>query len=218
MAIDPHKHDHSHAHHADVAYEKTDLETRGIWAFFTFLGFSTVVIFLAIAALYKGFGYAETRMAETPNPMAVRQAAPTPGMLQNTAAVDLQKFTSNGTQPLLQTNEPVDVKQFREQEETLLTAPPWKDEKGNIHLPIEQAMLLVAQRNQPVRAQMANPAALDPMMVPSNGGFAGFVAMQKTADLGASSAAEPTIPSPGEAHSAPSTLKVPSATTKVPKQ
>jgi hypothetical protein len=189
MATD---HNNHQAQHSDVAFEHSDLSHRGIWAFFIFLGVSTAVIFLAIGALYKGFGYAQVKLRSESNPMAVSQAAPPASEMQNTSMVDLQKFTANGTQPLLQFNELADMDAFRAEEEKKLNDRPWKDEKGTVHLPIGLAMQLVSQRNQPARADGKNPAIHDPNMVPTEAGFAGHAAISKQADATmAESATEP---------------------------
>jgi hypothetical protein len=237
MAIDPHNHDHGYAHHADVAYEKTDLGHRNIWVFFTFLAISIIVIFLAVAALYKGFGYAEAKLQPEVSPMAEQAQAPVPAMLQNTAAVDMQKFSGNGTQPLLQSNEVADMDTFLKEEETLLKASPWKEANGNIHIPIEHAMQMVVQKNQPARANGQNPAASDPMMVPNDGGFQGFAAVQAPADATMAPGAagentstetslnptpkeantEPAVEKKGATHTAePPTQKMPTPMKKVP--
>jgi hypothetical protein len=180
MATD-HNH-HGQAHHSDVAFEHSDLSHRGIWAFFIFLGVSTMVIFLAIGALYKGFGYARVQMEAEPNPMAVSDKMPAPAEMQNTAPVDLQKFSGNGTQPLLQSNDVVDMESFLRQEEQLLKAAPWKEENGTVHLPIDHAMQLVMQRNQPARANGSNPSIHDPNMVPTEAGFFGTANVHQQAD------------------------------------
>ena len=179
MATD---HNNHHAQHSDVAFEHTDLSHRGIWAFFIFLGVSVIVIAIAIGALYKGFGYAQVKMADEPNPMAERQSMPAPAEMQNTSPVDLQKFSANGTQPLLQSNDAADMETFLKQEETLLTAAPWKEENGTVHLPIDHAMQLVLQRNQPSRTNGTNPAVHDPNMVPTEAGFFAAANAQQQAD------------------------------------
>ncbi len=174
--------DHNHHAHHDVAYERTDLSHRGVWAFFAFLAISAAVIFIAMGALYKGFNYAEAKLAPPPNPMSDRPAASKPDTMMNTTMVDIQKFSANGTQPLLQSNDVADMDTFLRQENTLLTAAPWKDDKGNVHIPIDQAMKLVAQRSLPARANGANPAAPNPMTVPGESGFEGHAIVQQQAD------------------------------------
>jgi hypothetical protein len=237
MATDHHNHDNSYAHHADVSYEKTDLGHRNIWLFLTFLGISIIVIFIAVGALFQGFGYAEAKLQPAAKPMATHAQAPTPAMMQNTEAVDMQQFTGNGRQPLLQTNEVADMETFRREEETLLHAAPWKEANGNIHIPIDQAMKAVIQKNQPARANGQNPAAPDPMMVPNDAGFAGFSAVQAPADatmtqgaLNENTSTETSLNPPmreansgsavdkkGGTHSAePNTQKMPTPMKKVP--
>ena len=194
MATD---HDHGHyAHHPDVSYERTDLGHRGIWAFFAFLAISGIVIFIAVGALYKGFGYAQSKLATTPGPMAQSNAAKTDDPMMNTSMVNLQKFSANGTQPLLQSNDVVDMDTFLKEEQTLLHAAPWKDDKGNVHLPIERAMELVSQRSLPARAQAADPAAPNPQVVPAEQGFAGFQAVQQSADATNAEGAAETMKEP----------------------
>lgn len=189
MATDHNQH---HAHHADVSYEKSDLSHRGILAFFAFLGISALVIFVAIGALYKGFDYAEAKLAPPVHPMAQSMAMNTEDKMQNTGMVDLQRFSANGTQPLLQVNEPADLQTFLREESTLLNAAPWKDDKGNIHLPIDRAMQLVAQRSMPVRSNPSDPAVVDPNTVPTEAGFAGIMQVHQAADASAAGAVEPT--------------------------
>ena len=179
MATD---HNNHHAQHSDVAFERSDLGHRGIWAFFVFLAVSIAVTSIAIGALYKGFGYAQAKLSDESNPMAVRQAMPAPAEMQNTAPVDLQKFNGNGTQPLLQANDVADMETFLQQEETLLKAAPWKEENGTVHLPIDHAMQLVMQRNQPARANGANPSIHDPNMVPTEAGFFATANVHQQAD------------------------------------
>ncbi len=178
--------DHDYpAHHADVAYERRDLSHRGIWAFFIFLGVSAAVIFLAIGALYKGFGYAQVKLATPGNPMAQSNAIKTEDKLVNTVMVDLTKFSQGGKQPLLQVNEPVDMQNFRAEEDLLLNSAPWKDEKGDIHIPIDQAMQLVTQRTLPTRPNGNDPSTHDPKVTPSEQGFAAFALAQQSADAAA---------------------------------
>jgi hypothetical protein len=220
MATD---HNNHQAQHSDVAFEHSDLGHRGIWMFFAFLGVSTAVIFLAIGALYKGFGYAQVKLAPEPNPMAVSQAMPPIPDMQNTAPVNIQKFSANGTQPLLQSNDVVDMETFRQQEELTLNAAPWKDENGIVHLPIAHAMQLVSQRNQPSRANAANPALHDPNTVPTEAGFVGQAVIQQQADPSAAEGEGQTehLTTPDESGKKPPSpeqnLKTPAPTAKVPR-
>ena len=179
MATD---HNNHQAHHSDVAFEHSDLNHRGILAFLIFLGVSTIVIFIAIGALYKGFGYAQAKLQPESAPMALREAPLKAEQMQNTPAVDIQKFSANGTQPILQSNDAADMEQFRRNEEAMLNATPWKEENGNVHLPINRAREVVMQRSQPARANAANPSILDPKLVPTEAGFPGVAILHQEAD------------------------------------
>ncbi len=179
MATD---HGHRYFENPEVNYEHSDLGHRGVWLFFVFLAISGIVIFLAIGALYKGFGFAEAKLAPPANPMAEKTLTMSRGMMQNTSSVDLQQFSGGGKQPLLQANDAQDMSEFLQQEEMLLKAEPWKEPDGTVHIPIERAMELVSQRSMPVRAQQSNPAVKDPMMVPTESGFAGFAKSEQDGD------------------------------------
>src|SRR5882757_222835 len=56
--------------------------------------------------------------------------------------------------PQLETNEPMDLRTFRETEEKYLTEYAWVDpQKGVVRIPINQAIDLLAKRGLPVRKQ-----------------------------------------------------------------
>ena len=60
----------------------------------------------------------------------------------------------NGLFPRLQISAPLDLKAFRQREETELTTSGWINRtSGIVRIPIEQAMELVLQKGLPVRGQ-----------------------------------------------------------------
>ncbi|OLC96545.1 MAG: hypothetical protein AUH86_09440 [Acidobacteria bacterium 13_1_40CM_4_58_4] len=62
-------------------------------------------------------------------------------------------------EPRLEINERTQLNGFRLDEEKKLNSYGWVDQKaGVVHIPIERAMQIVAQRGLPVRPQNANPA------------------------------------------------------------
>ena len=86
------------------------------------------------------------------NPMAVAQPAPpqpaSRSIFQNAPAVNLDLFP----EPRLQVNDAVDMTKFVASEQELLNPPqPFKDASGAIHIPISQAMKIIADRGLPVR-------------------------------------------------------------------
>jgi hypothetical protein len=67
-------------------------------------------------------------------------------VLQNTS-VNIKQFP----EPRLQSDEPNDMNRFLWQEGQLLEAKPWRDQTGAIHIPIAEAMRIVAQKGLPAR-------------------------------------------------------------------
>jgi hypothetical protein len=136
-----------HNQHPEVSFEKRDLGARGILLFFAVLFIAGAAIHLVVWGVYEAFvNVGETRQA-TANPMAPRQQAPTPGVLQNAGSINLKQFP----EPRLQNDEPTDMNRFLWQEGQLLEAKPWRDQTGAIHIPIAEAMRIVAQKGLPAR-------------------------------------------------------------------
>lgn len=130
-----------------VGYDQSDLSAKGILIFFLVLAMCTVALNFSVLAMYFGM----TRFAEKHDPelspLVPQAITPRSGIMTNTANVNLQKFP----EPRLQTNDTGDMAKFLAQETAALTADPWQDAQGNVHLPIDQAMNVVASR-LPVRA------------------------------------------------------------------
>ncbi|MGA2963058.1 MAG: hypothetical protein ABSD96_15365 [Candidatus Korobacteraceae bacterium] len=144
--------DPEHAQNPEVAFEKRDLGARGIMLFFVVLFISAATIHLVVWGLYEAFVNVGEAHQPPANPMVPRQVAPTPGVLQNAGSIDLKHFP----EPRLQTDEPTDMNRFLWQEGQLLEAKPWRDQTGAIHIPIADAMQIVAQKGLPVRSQPPN--------------------------------------------------------------
>ena len=143
MAID-------HGHGADagsnpgVAYDKTDLGARGILTFFVVLAIFAVAMHLVVLGLYAGMTrISEKREPET-SPLARQTYTPRTEILTNTANVNVEQFP----QPRLlhHVRGSGEMTKFLLQEAAVLTAKPWQDAEGNIHLPIHQAMQAVLTR------------------------------------------------------------------------
>jgi hypothetical protein len=156
MATDSghHGHENGEPRNPSVGYDKSDLGARGILIFFLVLAVFAVAIHLCVLGMYVGMTrFAEKRDPET-SPLAPNTVTPRSGILTNTANVNVQKFP----EPRLQNDDTGDMTRFLQQETAALTAVPWQDAEGLVHLPIEQAMKVVATR-LPVRggASLALP-------------------------------------------------------------
>ena len=90
--------------------------------------------------------------------MIPNQPTPIAGVLQNAGNLNLNVFP----EPRLQTDEPNDMNRFLWQEGRLMDAKPWRDDTGAIHIPIYQAMQLIAQKGLPVRPGVQQPSASQP--------------------------------------------------------
>jgi hypothetical protein len=132
-----------------VEYDKSDLSARGILIFLFVLAVFAIAIHLAVLGLYVGM----TRIAEKhdpeTSPLAPQTFTPRDGILTNTANVNVRQFPE--PRLLHHVGEAGAMSTFLVQEAAALTARPWQDEHGNVHLPIDQAMKAVVTR-LPVRA------------------------------------------------------------------
>jgi len=113
-------------------YESSDISVRVVTWFAAGLIASTIVIFLIVAWLY--------RVLESvhPSPDAPSRIALHPHLI--------------APPPRLQTNETMDLARYESAEKAKLNGYGWIDKQaGVIHIPIERAMDLVAQRGLPTR-------------------------------------------------------------------
>lgn len=130
-----------------VGFDKSDLSARGILVFFIVLALFAVAMHIAVLGLYVGMTKISERHEAEVSPLAPRTVTPRSEILTNTADVNVQKFP----EPRLQEDEPGDMTRFLVKEDAALTAAPYQDSAGNVHLPIDQAMKAVLPR-LPVRA------------------------------------------------------------------
>jgi hypothetical protein len=158
MATD-HGHGNGAARNASVEYDRSDLSAKGILIFLFVLAAFAVAIHLTVLGLYVGMTrIAEKHEPET-SPLVSQTVKPRDGILMNTANVNLEQFpeprllkhpTQTGIDNRFQ-GEPGEMTKFLVEESAALTAQPWQDEHGNVHLPIDQAMNAVLTR-LPARA------------------------------------------------------------------
>jgi hypothetical protein len=128
--------------HEDVEYEREDLGAGGIFAFLVGLAIVGVLIHLVLFGMYKYLDHYEKVNQPPQNPLIkavnvdTREATPE----------DRNKFP----QPRLEVNERSQLNEVRLHEEEELNSYGWVDPKaGIVHIPIDRAMALVAQRGLP---------------------------------------------------------------------
>jgi hypothetical protein len=143
-------HTHGAGQNHGVEYDKTDLGAKGILIFFVVLGLFALAMHLGALAMYAGMTkFAEAHEAES-SPLAPQTYTPRDEILTNTANVNTEQFPQPRLEPHLH-GTPGMMTQFLIQESKTLTAAPWQDDKGNVHLPIDMAMKDVLSR-LPVRS------------------------------------------------------------------
>jgi hypothetical protein len=141
-----HGHEDSDERNPSVGYDKSDLSARGILIFFLVLAVFAIAIHLGVLGMYIGMTkIAEKHDPET-SPLAPKAVTPRSGIMTNTANINIQKFPD----PRLQNDDTGDMTRFLLKQTAALTAEPWQDAQGNVHLPIDQAIKVVATR-LPVR-------------------------------------------------------------------
>jgi len=129
-----------------VSYEKEDADTRAVIRAGILLALATLVASALVLFLFRWLAEREARGDAPPPPMA---SSLEPGRLPPA--------------PRLQTLPAQDLAASRAEEEGVLTTYGWVDERaGTVHIPIEEAMRLLAQRGEPALPQVAPPAPPPP--------------------------------------------------------
>lgn len=145
-----HEHEYSEERNPGVEFDKSDLSARGILIFFFVLAVFAVGLNLIVIGLYAGMTKVAERHDTELSPLAPKTITPRAEIMTNTANVNIHRFP----EPRLQNDDTSDMTKFLAKETEALTAQPWKDAQGNVHLPIDQAMKVVATR-LPARAGTA---------------------------------------------------------------
>jgi len=144
-----------HQEHDEVSYEREDLSPRGIFAFLIGLALVGVLIHFALKGMYGYLDSYQKQHQPPLNPMASQ----TENDSRKVSNADIARFP----QPRLETNERLEINDFRLQEEKKLNSYDWIDQKAGIaRIPIDRAMQLLAQRGLPTRPQ---PGAVPPSLV-----------------------------------------------------
>jgi hypothetical protein len=143
---DPVKHESTPSH---GSYERQDIRARGIFYFLAGLLAATLLISFLLSGLYKILD----KRFETHQPPVNPLAANVP---QDTRQVPPQYPETAFPDPRLETDERTQLNSIRIAEEQKLNSYGWVDEKaGTVHIPIERAMELLAQRGLPLHPPSA---------------------------------------------------------------
>src|SRR6267378_5480982 len=143
---DPVKHDSTPSH---GSYERQDISARGIFYFLAGLLAATLLISFLLSGLYKILDKRFETHQPPVNPLAANVA-------KDTRQVPPQYPETAFPDPRLETDERTQLNRIRIAEEQKLNSYGWVDETtGTVHIPIERAMELLAQRGLPLHPPSA---------------------------------------------------------------
>ena len=133
-------------HNQEMDFEREDLAPRPILLFLLSLAVGCVLVYFVLRGMYSYLDSYESHHQPVQHPLAQPAAADTRVVLPG----EVVKFP----QPRLETDERREIHDFREREEQTLNSYGWVDQSGGVmHIPIDRAMQLVAQRGLPTRPQ-----------------------------------------------------------------
>ena len=145
---------HIDGHNPEVEFEREDLAPKPI---LVFLG-SLVLICLVVALVLRGmYSYLDRydNLHQLPQSPLVQ---PSTASTRDVSPGDITNFP----QPRLESDERLEIKDFRLQEDQKLNSYGWVDQQGGVmHIPIDRAMQLLAQRGLPTRPQAGTAPSSD---------------------------------------------------------
>jgi len=149
----------------ELEFEHQDLSPNAVYAFFTGLAVAGIVIYFALWGLYRYMDAYDRRHQPPQNPL-VQSEADTRHVQPQT----IQEFP----QPRLEKNERTEINDFLLQEEQTLDSYGWVDQKaGVVHIPIDRAMQLLAERGLPTTPRVGtvppSEASADVSNLPNQG-------------------------------------------------
>jgi hypothetical protein len=127
----------------EVLYDPTDLSARAVIVFLVFLALGGIIITASMWGLYKYLASDRYSPHSTTRPIGTSSQ-----QLAEVGGDPASKFPP----PRLQPDPVADLNRFRVREEQILNSYGWVDRaNGKVHIPIEQAIDVVAQVGLPVR-------------------------------------------------------------------
>ncbi len=135
--------------HNGEGFEVEDLSPQGVFFFMAGLAVVGVIIYFIILGMYRFLDAYDRKHQEPVNPMAVSSGVNASVPIEFNAVRG--KVEKTFPKPVLEYNERTQFTQELEKQDQALESYDWVDQKnGVVHIPIEQAMDLIAQRGLPV--------------------------------------------------------------------
>ena len=137
---------HHDEHNPGTGFETRDLGARPIYGFLVSLAIIGVLVYFTVWGIFRVLDTYFTKNEAPPSPL-VQQQTSTP-----TRAVPEGYPEKVFPEPRLETNERTEINDFRLGEEQTLNSYGWVDQNaGVVHIPITEAMKLIAQRGLPTK-------------------------------------------------------------------
>ncbi len=131
-------------HNEEVRFERRDLSPKVILGSLLALAVFVAIVYFIVLGTYKFGNWYERTHQAAQHPMAEPAEADTRDM--NPAVVSA-RIDQNFSQPRLETNERIEINDFRLEEEKKLNSYGQSDQPGGaLRIPIDRAMDLIAQR------------------------------------------------------------------------
>ena len=133
-------------------FEREDMSARSVFSFLIGLAAVCVLVYFILRGMYVYLDAYQKAHQPPQSPLVKTTEADT----RMVGPEDITKFP----QPRLEKDERLEINDFRLEEEKMLNSYGWVDQQaGVVHIPIERAMQLVAQRGLPTRPQNAQNLA-----------------------------------------------------------
>ena len=134
--------------HNSEGFERQDLGARAVFGFLIGLAVVGILVYLVANGLYASLDRYQQAHEPAQNPLRPALERDT----RDTQAAKVgQQVDQRFPEPRLEKDERNELTEFRQHEEERLNSYGWVDQQaGVVHIPIERAMQLVAERGLPV--------------------------------------------------------------------
>jgi hypothetical protein len=130
-----------HEMNPELEFEHQDWNPKRVYTFLATLAIAGILVHFALWGFYRYLDYYNAAHQPPPNPLVE-----SPTETREVSPQAAQKFP----EPRLEKNERLEINDFRLKEEQTLNTYGWVDQKaGIVHIPIERAMQLIAERGLP---------------------------------------------------------------------
>jgi hypothetical protein len=146
-----------HGGNGNGGFEHEDLGAKAVFAFLLGLVLTGFLVYFVVTGMYDYLDHYER--AHQPAVSPLKQNVEVDTRDTNRARVS-ERIERTFPEPRLETNERTELAPVRLKEEEELNSYGWVNQQaGTVHIPIERAMQLIAQRGLPVRPEGAENTA-----------------------------------------------------------